>query len=326
MDNICHTLVGAALGESGLKRRTRLGNATLMIAANLPDLDVLVFATGTSPVAFRRGWTHGVVAQLVLPIALAGVMAIVARWSRLRKAPARTSTDLSDVASAAEGDDTVPEGQPPLSLQWLLALSFIGIYSHVFLDYLNNYGVRLLAPIDWRWFYGDAMFIIDLWLWVALGAGVWLARRMQRPVPARGALVFAAGYVIVMLLSARAARDHVIQVWRDARGAEPRSLMVGPLPVTPFRRQVIVDSGDRYEIGTFAWPAAVTFSPDTVPKNHEAAQVIQARDAPGVRQFLVWSRFPYWELRPAEGGTRVTVKDMRFGDRFSATTIVPRGR
>ena len=200
-------------------------------------------------------------------------MAIVARWSRLRKAPARTSVDLSDVASAAEGDDTVPEDQPPLSLRWLLALSFIGIYSHVFLDYLNNYGVRLLAPIDWRWFYGDAVFIIDLWLWVALGAGVWLARRRQRPVPARGALVFAAGYVIVMLLSARAARDHVIQVWREARGAEPRSLMVGPMPVTPFQRQIIVDGGDHYETGTFSWrSAAVTFSPDTVPKNHEAAR------------------------------------------------------
>ena len=308
MDNICHTLVGAALGEAGLKRRTRLGNATLMIAANLPDIDVLVFATGTSPVAFRRGWTHGVVAQVALPNALDGVMALVARWSRLRKAP-------------------VPEDQPPLSLRWLLALSFIGIYSHVFLDYLNNYGVRLLAPIDWRWFYGDAMFIIDLWLWVTLGAGVWLARRRRRPVPARGALVFAAGYVIVMLLSARAARDGVIQVWREARGAEPRSLMVGPMPLTPFQRQIIVDGGDHYETGTFSWrSAAVTFSPDTVPKNHEAAEVIQARDAPGVRQFLVWSRFPYWELRPAEGGTRVTVKDMRFGDRFSATTTVPAER
>src|SRR5215510_3396949 len=59
MDNLCHTLVGAALGEAGLKRRTRFGNATLMIASNLPDVDVLVFASNTPPVAFRRGWTHG---------------------------------------------------------------------------------------------------------------------------------------------------------------------------------------------------------------------------------------------------------------------------
>ena len=65
MDNLCHTLVGAALAEAGLKRRTRYGSATLMIASNLPDIDVLVFATSTPSVAFRRGWTHGILADLV---------------------------------------------------------------------------------------------------------------------------------------------------------------------------------------------------------------------------------------------------------------------
>ena len=67
MDNLCHTLIGAALGDAGLKRRTRFGSATLMIASNLPDLDVLVFATGTPSVAFRRGWTHGILADALLP-------------------------------------------------------------------------------------------------------------------------------------------------------------------------------------------------------------------------------------------------------------------
>ena len=43
MDNVCHTLVGAALAESGLGRRTSLGFATLLIGANLPDLDVLAY-------------------------------------------------------------------------------------------------------------------------------------------------------------------------------------------------------------------------------------------------------------------------------------------
>ena len=67
MDNLCHTLIGAALGEAGLKRTTRFGNATLMIASNLPDVDVLVFATATPSVAFRRGWTHGILADALLP-------------------------------------------------------------------------------------------------------------------------------------------------------------------------------------------------------------------------------------------------------------------
>ena len=56
MDNLCHTLTGAALGKAGLAERTRFGMATLMVAANLPDIDVGVFLTDTLPVSFRRGW------------------------------------------------------------------------------------------------------------------------------------------------------------------------------------------------------------------------------------------------------------------------------
>src|SRR3954466_12035226 len=104
MDNVCHTLVGAALGEAGLKQRTRFGLATLMIAANLPDIDVMVFATGMPSVAFRRGWTHGILAQALLPIALTGLIWLVGR-------------------KRSETRD------PPFRLGWILALSYIGVYS-----------------------------------------------------------------------------------------------------------------------------------------------------------------------------------------------------
>ena len=301
MDNLCHTLVGAAIGEAGLKRKTRFASATLMIAANLPDVDVLVFATGMPAIAFRRGWTHGLLAQLLLPVALTVVMAAVARMRKGR--------------GAAPGAG--------VSVPWLLALSYLGLYSHIFLDYLNNYGVRLLAPFDWRWFYGDAVFIIDLWLWLVLGAGVWLARRRNRVAPARWAIVVAACYVIAMLVSALAARPIVGDAWHDLRGGEAQALRVGPVPVTPFRRDVIGDAGDPYETGTFSWwSRGVTFYPGTVPKTLHAPQVTKARESPGVRAFLVWSRFPYWELRRMDEGTLVTVKDMRFPGRFSASTIV----
>jgi inner membrane protein len=306
MDNICHTLVGAALGEAGLKHRTRHGNLTLMIAANLPDIDVLVFATNTLPVSFRRGWTHGVLAQALLPLALT---AVVVALSRRRGHPA--------------GERTM--GDPPVRVLWLLALSYLGLSSHVFLDYLNNYGVRLLAPVDWRWFYGDALFIIDIWLWVMVGAGVWLSRRMSRPAPARGALLFAACYIVAMLVAAGAARASVFEAWRSLRGTAPRAVMVGPLPVTPFQRQVIVDAGDHYESGRFSWSrGSMALSAVTVAKNGAAPEVARARESTAVRSFLVWSRFPYWELTAADDGTTVTVKDMRFGDRFSASVIVPR--
>src|SRR5688500_15398794 len=88
MDNVCHSLLGAALGRAGRARRTPLGMTTLVIANNLPDVDVAVFATHTLPMSFRRGWTHGVPAQLTLPIVLTVIVVICDRLFR-RHAPDR---------------------------------------------------------------------------------------------------------------------------------------------------------------------------------------------------------------------------------------------
>jgi inner membrane protein len=277
-----------------------------MISANIPDLDVLVFATGTPPVSFRRGITHGVVAQLLLPIVLTGVFMVAAKLRPPR-----------------DGDNG-----PPLKPAWLLLLSFAGVYSHVFLDFLNNYGVRLLTPFSWRWFYGDSVFIIDPWLWLMLGVGIWLTRRRQVRTPVRGALILATAYIVLMLVSARTARGIVERVWHDMRSASPVALMVGPLPLTPFTREVIVDAGDHYETGMFSWwSMSLTMSRDPVPKNNDRPEVAIAREAPNIRAFLVWSRFPYWTLMPEGQNVRVSVFDMRFaggGRGFSQSVMVPR--
>jgi inner membrane protein len=306
MDNICHTLVGAALAEAGLKRRTRYGALTLMLAANVPDLDVLVFATGTPSVAFRRGWTHGLAAQAILPIVLTAAVVVGARLWRARPGASEALR---------------------VSVPWLLALSWIGLYSHLALDYLNNYGVRLLAPLEWRWFYGDAVFIIDPWLWLVLGAGVWAARRKKAAQPAGMALGAATGYVLVMLGSAAVSREAVIRDFRHDRGYDPSALMVGPVPVSPFTHEVILDVGDHYETGTYRfWSPRLRLDAKRVPKNEHLPEVATARAAPAIRSFLVWSRFPVWDVERTEQGARVTVQDMRFrvgGARFSASAMVP---
>ena len=40
LDNITHSLAGWALGQAGLKTKTRKGLAALILAANMPDIDV----------------------------------------------------------------------------------------------------------------------------------------------------------------------------------------------------------------------------------------------------------------------------------------------
>jgi len=152
VDPITHTMTGATLAAAGLRRATPLAAGTLMLAANAPDIDVLIYLVGNEydALAFRRGWTHGPLALLALPFAVLGVALAWDRWVRRRRDPRAT----------------------PARAGPLLALAALGVLTHPALDWLNNYGIRLLMPFSLRWFYGDAVFIIDPWIWLALGGAL----------------------------------------------------------------------------------------------------------------------------------------------------------
>src|SRR5204863_9238021 len=133
-------------------------------------------------------------------------------------------------------------------------------------------------------FYGDVLFIVDPWLWIVLGAGIWLARRRRSTTAARGSLLVAALYVAAMVVSARLARAETIDRWQQVEGRPPQALMVGPVPITPVQRQVIIDAGDRYETGVFTWqPRNIRFDARAVPKNDTDPRVAVARNAPNIR-------------------------------------------
>lgn len=306
MDNVCHTLAGAALGRAGLARTTRYGMATLMISANLPDVDVAVFFTDTLPVSFRRGWTHGVLAQAILPVAFAGIV-----WAIGRRA-ART-------ASVRTGAGPAPAAT---SFAWLLVLSYVGVYSHVFMDLLNSYGLRLLMPFSGRWFFGDALYIIDPWLYLVFGAGVWLAARAARTGrgvatrPARVALALAAAYMLVMLASNVWARA-VVRDGLTRAGLPPDTrFMVTPVLVNPFRREVLIDTGVRYEKGFVWFEPAPRFRPAGygVDIGLDKPEAAAALATPRAQAFLRWSRFPYVVIDRSTSPPMVLLNDYRYSD------------
>lgn len=295
MDNVCHTLVGAALAEAGLKHRTALGAATLMIGANFPDIDALAVPFGHG-VDFRRGWTHGVLALVVLPFVLTAMMLA---WDRWIAAPRALRRGVDRTRSNA-----VP-GQ-------LLMLSAISILTHPTLDWMNEYGMRWLMPFDGRWFYGDALFIIDPWLWAALGLGVALARRAGTR-PARVALTATAAYVVAMLALGAASR-RVARRELAAKGLEPSSrLMVSANLANPLRRRVLLDDGGRYHYATLTLRPTPTLELHRVIETNESVpQAIAAASTPEGRRFLVWSRFPFYVIEGQPEGTLVRIADARY--------------
>ena len=155
MDPLAHTLVGATLAQTRLRDGTgAMALAAGVLAANAPDVDaVTMFVSRDLSLGFRRGWTHGVLAMVVLPLVLTAALLVLdrlwARWRRGRGPAARAGP--------------------------LLRLTAAGVWSHPLLDWLNTYGVRFLMPFDGTWFYGDALFIIDPWVWLLAGLAVVLA-------------------------------------------------------------------------------------------------------------------------------------------------------
>lgn len=154
MDNICHTLIAGALAKSGLERATPRATAALVVAANLPDADIVttLFTGPGGYLVHHRAITHSFVGVVALgPI----VAAALYLYSRRRD------------ATGARG-----------RFAPLLWISWIGLASHLLLDWTNPYGVRPWLPFDDRWIYGDWVAIVDPWLWLVPGMALfWLTAR-----------------------------------------------------------------------------------------------------------------------------------------------------
>jgi inner membrane protein len=307
MDNICHTLVGGAMARAGFDRRTPLATATMMIGANFPDIDVVAVPFGVQ-LSVRRGVTHGVLALIVLPFVLAGLMVLWDRHVRRRRDPSLA----------------------PAVPRQLLLLSAISMLTHPVLDGMNSYGMRWLMPFLDRWYYFDSLFIIDPWLWAALGAGYWLSRG-GRVRPARLALASSAVYIVAMMALTVVARSAVIRRESPGLGLAAPQLMVAPVPANPFARQIVLEQQGEYRVGRYAFLDGGLRMTGTIPINRGHPAVAQARRDPDVQRFLRWARFPFFVVTPSGTESTVHVVDARYstgiaGSWASITVGVPAGQ
>jgi inner membrane protein len=236
--------------------------------------------------------------MVLLPVALTALVVAFDRLVRQRRPPPRPPAD-------------------PRGVLWVAAL---GTWSHPLLDYMNTYGIRLLMPFSDRWFYGDALYIVDPWLYLALGAAVWLGWKSRRPEAARvraarAGLLVAVAYTAVMYGSNLWARG-VVAGGLGRAGRPDARFMVTPVPVNPFRREVLIDIGDRYEKGFLVFRPWPVFRPAgygvDINAAHPAARAAAAT-ALG-RQYLTWSRFPFFVVTDGPRGSDVILNDARYSD------------
>ncbi|WP_298604504.1 metal-dependent hydrolase [uncultured Sphingorhabdus sp.] len=206
---------------------------------------------------------------------------------------------------------------------WLLALAYIGTLSHPALDWLNNYGIRLLEPFSSQWFYGDTLFIIDIWIWIALIFGVWLSRKREKAGRAdwrTPATAFAAIFLYIVangLLSSHAESEakKLVVARYDQTASMPDPLVVAnAVPIAFWRREIAwrddfeMGKGE-YQLGRGASIDSKTYRHNMDSLSATADAVAHDRDA---RDFLFWARMPFAEKDKAGN---IVIRDQRFDNR-----------
>lgn len=285
----------------GLKRRSRFAFAACLLGANAPDIDV--FAPLVLPVdgiAFHRGPLHSVFAW---PLLAAAIVAILWLVNRLKP---RTP-------------DTLPFRPVALFLVALLA-----VFTHPFLDWLTTYAIALFAPVSWRWYSGNAIFIIDWVYWSLMLAGIILSvRRWRRNLPNPGRPAQLVGILMLTYIGFNLAESAWVEDAAKAelrkRGIEPILVVAGPPPFAFWNRTIEWRSSDRFGSGSFSPASGVMLDPRMMPVGLDDPQLALAlRTRRYVRSFLVWSRMPI--VIRIEGHSYLT--DQRF---YRSTSRLARG-
>jgi inner membrane protein len=293
LDNVSHSLAGWALSRAAGQRRPPGTTLALVLASNLPDIDIVLQARSDAAyLLFHRGLTHSLVGLLVLPLVLAGGL-----WW-------------------AYGGRT--------RFGWLTLVCACGVALHLAYDVLTSWGTMLLYPFSTTRYALDWLFIVDFVTW-ALPIGVLIASR-RRPELARTAVVawmlaFLA-YCASAALVHRSAIAAVVGAER-ATGREVAEAFAFPRPGAPLRwRGVAV--APRFATGP---RIAVYLLHGLPPEATLIRRVDRSFDDPWVsaawstragQAYLWWARIPVATVARSEGAVTVTMNDLLY-----TRTLVP---
>ena len=302
-------MAGWALGQAGLKTKTRKGLAALILGANMPDIDVFFGSAPWDPLATHRGVTHGLVGGvLMLPPVLAGLLWLLDRWQVGRRVEFRSGL--------------------PMHFGWLVALSYLGALTHPYLDLLTTYSVQLFSPLSRRWYHADGLFIIDIWIWLLLAISIGVSKRRERRgkewrrIP-QAAIAVLLVYVAVNLGITGRANAAVRSVDPGAQ-----SIFASPPPAWFWRRDLVWREDHCYRRSSFVPFRGLDPVSACEPTNMTDPIVREAvRRDKRLAKFLKWSILPQAAVVRDGCSARVTIGDARYGEgrssRLARETVVP---
>lgn len=306
MEPITHFLTGACLGRAGLNRKTALATATLTLAAEAPDLDVLSrFGGPAFAFAHHRGFTHSFLGVPLDALVVVGFVYLV--W-RLR------GKKLKD---------------PKLPPRWKLLFFYACIagLSHILLDFTNNYGVRPFWPLSEKWYSWDIVFIFEPIMFFCLLLGLIVPSLFSlidreigaRPRGPRGRVAATIALLAVVLMWGLRDLEHRRAVSalyaRTYQDAEPVRASAYPALMNPFLWYGVVETP-----AFFVLAPVNALGPDVDPDNQlsirykpeETPISLAAKKSYLGRAYLDWAQYPITETETLESGYIVDFQDLRF--------------
>ena len=280
MDPIAHSLAGTLIGRAQPSRKKGLVLACVL-GALVPDIDIILTFWGHQYyMTEHRGFTHSFLG--FIPVSL---LAAWVAWLFIRRK-----------------NDRAPFG-------WIFCMAMLGVASHLFLDWCTSWGTMLFWPNRER-LAGDSLFIVDLWYTALLATPIVLSLffAKHRAKICCAGLLLAAGY-------------HFMAVENHSRALEvadkdrPQAWKAAfPQPFSPYRWSAFNRKDNllrNARIDFLLSPDALEWKEYKEPPLTPGLQA--AMDSPEGKQFLWFSRVPYWEVETlADGSQEIDCWDLRF--------------
>lgn len=289
MDPVTHALAGGAIWRFGFRKKHAL--AVLLIASLAPDLDYVTRLWGIDVfLRYHRGITHGVMALFLAPFFIAFAYGLKRDFI------------------------------------YYFSLGFFAYFVHLFLDLTNQYGTRILSPLDWQQYSLDLTFIIDPYVTLGLAAAVvapMFAKKSARKIAVAALVLFVAYIGIKYVLHEKA--EGYLRARVDAY-----TYKLSPLPNDFLRWWFVADTKDELITGyADMFSGRVYIHKRYRAINEEDPAIRMSRETRLVKNFLYFAKYPYPEAIAREGGgVLVKWRELTYsyvaGDRFVAEVLFDR--
>jgi inner membrane protein len=313
LEPVTHFLTGACMSRAGFNRKSALASLTMVLAAEAADLDVLWALKG--PIAafqHHRGITHSFVGAPFVAAATLGFVWLLCRWR------------------SPSGKPLILRSKLPVRWGYLYWLALLAALSHILLDYTTDYGIRMFAPFNWRWYSWDIVFIVEPLILLALILGLALpalfglinqeiGARDKGPRGRAGAI-----FALICLVAIWGFRDYQHRRALNAmsalpyHGDVPKKLGAYPYWVDPFHWHGVLETETALQtvpVNSMVPEVGEQSEANIYYKPEETPAMQAAKASYFGRVFLEWAVFPITQTERLQGdfkGYLVRFQDLRF--------------